>query len=150
MNRPDLWASAFLTALAAAACVAAYRLGLGDIGEPGPGFMPLATAAVLGLMALGQLARQLAAAGDGAAGVALGRGRWGQALVVLGALAGFGRALETVGFAISAGLMLAVLFWAVARKRWWVALIVAVVVAAIVRLVFKALGVPLPEGPLGL
>ena len=145
---PDLYASAFLTALTATACALAYRLGPGDIGNPGPGFMPLATAALLGLMALGQLARQVIA-GPGATGVTL-RGRFTVVLIVLGALAGFGRVVETVGFAISTFLMLAVLFGLVARKRWWVALLVALLIAAIARLVVKALGVPFPEGPLGI
>ncbi len=54
-RRSELSASAFLTGLAGATCVGAYRLGLGDIHTPGPGFMPFATAALLGLMALGQL-----------------------------------------------------------------------------------------------
>ena len=36
-----------------------YRIGPGDIHNPGPGFMPLATAGLLGLMALGQLGWEL-------------------------------------------------------------------------------------------
>lgn len=151
MRRPDLWASAFLTALAAAAAVSAYRLGPGDITSPGPGFMPLATAGLLGLMALGRLGRQLLAGiVAGAAEVSVARGRPIAVLVVLGVLAGFGAVLETLGLALSTFLMLAALFGVVGRKRWWVALAGAALVAAIVRLGGKALGVPLPEGPLGL
>jgi len=148
---PDLVASAFLTALAAAVCAEAYRLGPGDIGNPGPGFMPLATAGLLGLMALGELARGLvSAAGSDASEITLRRGRWADVLVVLVALAVFGRVLETAGVTISTFLLLSVLFGVVARKRWWVALLAALLIAAVLRLVFKALGVPLPEGPLGI
>ena len=150
MKRPDLCASAFLTALAAAACAIAYRIGPGDIHNPGPGFMPLATAGLLGLMALGQLGRDLGAAvRRGAEPAAFALGRFGTALVVIGALAGFGMAIETLGFALSGALMLIVLF-VVARKRWWVALLAAILIAVIARLIVWALGVPLPEGPLGI
>lgn len=147
---PDVYASAFLTALAAAACAVAYRLGPGDVTSPGPGFMPLATAALLGVMALVQLGRQLVAAvGNGAAQIPTARGRWVAVLVVLGALAGFGRVLETVGLTLSTFVLLAVLFGVVARKRWWISLLAAALIAAILRLAVRALGVPLPEGPLG-
>jgi hypothetical protein len=149
VTRPDFCASAFLVALGAAACVAAYRLGPGDITNPGAGFMPLAAAALLALLALGQLARGRVV-GAGTAVSAVTRGRWSAVVVVLATLAGFGRVLETAGFAISTFLMLAVLFGVVARKRWWVAVLVAVLVAALARLAVTALGLPLPEGPLGI
>jgi hypothetical protein len=113
--------------------------------------MPLATAGLLGLMAMGQLGRELLAAVEHrAAGISLAPGRWPTVLVVLASLAGFGWVLEKAGFAIGAFLSLAVLFGVVVRKRWWVALGAAFLIAAIARLVFKALGVPLPEGPLGI
>lgn len=151
MNRPDLYASAFLTALAAAAAVGAYRLGVGDIHTPGSGFLPLATAVLLGLMALGQLARQLlAATGGGPERTTFALGRWATVATVLGALAGFGVVLDRAGFVPSAFLMLAVLFGVVAGTRWWVALLAAALIAGLARLVFSALGMQLPEGPLGI
>ena len=45
--------------------------------------------------------------------------------------------------------MLLVRFGPVARKRWWVTLLSALVITVAVRLLFRALGMPLPEGPLG-
>ena len=150
MKSPDVYASAFLAALAAAACVGAYRLGPGDVNNPGAGFVPMAAAGLLGLMAAGQLVRQLVA---GSAGLvpagALASARRGTVVVVLGALAGFAMALDTAGFSVSAFLMLLVLFGPVARKRWWVALLSALAVTVLVRLLFRTLGMPLPEGPLG-
>jgi putative tricarboxylic transport membrane protein len=149
VKRPELYASAFLAALAAAACAMAYRMGLGDIHNPGPGFMPLATAALLGLMALGELGRDLIVAiRRGAEPAVFAPRGFGTALVVIGALAGFGMAIETLGFSVSAALMLTVLF-VVARMRLWVAVLAAVLIAVIARVIFWALGVPFPEGPLG-
>ena len=150
-NDPELYASASLFAFAAAASFGAYRLGLGSVHNPGPGFMPFATATLLAVMALGQLVRVVMAPaerGDGAP--AFATSRWGVVTVVLGALFGAGFMLERAGFTIATFLMLAVLFGAVARKRWWVALLSAALVVAAVRLLSRALGLPLPEGPLGI
>ena len=149
MKRRDLYASAFLAALAAVACLIAYRIGPGDIHNPGPGFMPLATAGLLGLMALGQLGWDLVVVRRGAEPAVFAPRRFGAALVVISALAGFGMTIETLGFSVSAALMLIVLF-VVARLRWWVAVLAAVLIAVIARLIFLALGVPVPDGPLGI
>ncbi len=151
MKWPDIFASAFLTALAAAASVGAYRLGLGDVHNPGSGFMPFATAALLALMALGQLVRVAIARGGEAAGeTAFAQSRWSVVLIVLGALFGFGFVLDAVGFSLATFLMLVVLFGPVARKRWWVALLSALLIVAIAHIVSRALGMQFPEGPLGL
>lgn len=148
---PELYASAFLFAFAAAVSVGAYRLGLGSVHDPGPGFMPFATATLLALMALGQLARAATAPADrGSHATAFATSRWGMVAVVLGTLFGVGFLLERAGFIIATFLMLVVLFGVVARKRWWVAILSAALVVAAARLLSRALGVPLPEGPLGI
>jgi len=145
----DLAASALLLALAGATCVGSWRLGLGDVHNPGPGFMPLAAAALLGLMALGQLVR-LAAHPRGAATGAFAQSRWGALAIVLGSIAAFGALIDTLGFAPSTFLMLSVLFGAIARKRWWVTLAAALAIALVASVAFRALGLQLPPGPLGL
>jgi hypothetical protein len=150
-RRSELSASAFLSALAGAACVGAYRLGLGDVHTPGPGFMPFATAALLGLMALGYLVQVVIANdSDGDKTPAFASSRWAVVVIVLGALAGFGAAIDAMGFSISAFLMLLVLFGVVARRRWWIALLSALLIVCVARVVFRALGMQFPDGPLGL
>jgi hypothetical protein len=145
----DLAASALLLVLAGATCVGSWRLGLGDVHNPGPGFMPLAAAALLGLMALGQLVR-LAAGARGTATGAFAQSRWGALAIVLGSIAAFGALIDTLGFALSTFLMLSVLFGAIARKRWWVTLAAALAIALAASIAFRALGLQLPPGPLGL
>ena len=148
---PELYASAFLFAFAAAASLGAYRLGLGDVHNPGAGFVPFATAMLLALMALGRLVRlAIAPAAPGDSGAALAKSRWGMVSIVLGTLFGTGFIFERVGFSIATFLMLFVLFGVGARKRWWVTLLWAVIIVAAARLLSGALGMQLPEGPLGL
>src|SRR6266480_1844976 len=110
----ELMASAFLTALAGATVIGAWRLGLGSIHNPGPGFMPFATAALLGTMALGRLARLSVASRDAADTRPFAQSRWSVVLIVLGTLGGFGLAIERVGFTVSTVFLLLVLFGVVA------------------------------------
>ncbi len=146
----ELVASAFLTAFAGATVVGAWRLGLGSVQNPGPGFMPFAIAALLGLMALGRLARLSVARRDADDTRPFAQSRWTVVLVVLGTLGGFGLGIERAGFTVSTAFLLLVLFGVVARKRWWVALSAAVAIAVIARLALTAVGMQLPPGPLGL
>jgi putative tricarboxylic transport membrane protein len=147
----DVAASAVLAALAGAACVGSWRLGLGDVHNPGPGFMPFAAAALLGAMALIQLARGLLSATRRSEAVRpFAASRWSTVAIVLGALIGFGVLIDRLGFALTTFLMLAVLFGVIARKRWWVALASALAIAVAATLAFRALGLQLPAGPLGL
>jgi len=146
---PELYASAFLVVLAAAVAVGAWRLGLGRVHDPGPGFMAFAAASLLGPMALGLLLRR-ALAPPAPGDHAFATSRWRVVAIVLGTLFGVGFLLERVGFGIATFLMLLVLFGAVAGKRWWVTLLAAALVVGAARVLARALGVPLPEGPLGL
>jgi hypothetical protein len=144
-------ASVLLVALAGAACVASWRLGLGDVHSPGPGFMPFAAAALLGAMAAVQVVRlAVTARTQESDRRPFAQSRWGIVAIVLGTVAGFGAAIGTLGFALSTFLMLLVLFGGVARKRWWVALAAALGIAVVARVAFRALGLQLPDGPLGL
>ena len=146
----ELAASAFLLALGIATCAGAWRLGLGDVHTPGPGFMPFGAAALLAGMAAIQLVR--AAVGSRVEGAVrpFAQSRWGVVGTVLATLAGFGAVIDTLGFAISTLLMLFVLFWVIARKRWWIALAAALTIAIVTRVAFRALGLELPAGPLGI
>jgi hypothetical protein len=147
----DLVASAFLLVLGAGVCVGAWRLGLGDMHSPGPGFMPFAAAAILGSMALVQLVRLAATpGGEGSHERPFARSRWNIVAIVLGTLVGFGAVIGTLGFALSAFLMLLVLFGVIARKRWWVTLAAALLIAIVASVGFRALGLQLPDGPFGI
>ena len=146
----ELAASGLLGLLALATCAGAWRLGLGDVHDPGPGFMPFTTATLLAAMALGRFAWLLRRAGAGHTTVGFAHSRWRVVAAVLGALVGFGLVIERLGFTLAAFLLLLVLFGGVARKRWWIALGVALSIAIVARVVLRAVGAQLPDGPLGL
>ena len=113
--------------------------------------MSFATATLLAAMALGRLVR-VAIAPPGPAGAQPARSgsRRGAVSMVLATLFGAGFMLGRTGFSITIFLMLVVLFGVVAGKRWWVSVLSAALVVTVARLLCRALGVPVPEGPLGL
>jgi hypothetical protein len=58
--------------------------------------------------------------------------------IVLGTLTIFGLAIERAGFTLSTVFLLLVLFGPVARKRWWVALVAALAVAVVARIIARS------------
>jgi hypothetical protein len=150
MKLLDACTSAFLVALSAVAGLGAIRLGLGEVNNPGSGLLPLGTAVLLGSMAAGQLVRSLLAAPSGPAGATAPPGRrWPVLAVVLATLLGCGLLLGSLGFSLSAFLMLLMLFGLVGRRRWWVTLAASLASVAAATLLFAALGGRFPPGPLG-
>ena len=150
--RIALVTSSMLVILSAAAMLGAVRLGLGDMNNPGSGLLPFGTAALLGLMALGQLAVSTLRAAPPSGNVqpdATARGRWPVLAVALATVLASGLLLDRLGFTLTALLMLLVLFGVVGRKRWWVALTLSLVSVAAVSLLFGSIGLRLPPGPFG-
>lgn len=152
MKRGDASASLFLVALSGATCLLAWRLGLGEVNNPGSGLIPFGAAALLGLMALGQFGRSLLEpARERRDDLESGPSRRSQVSIVLGALLGWGLALNPLGFTVSVFLLLAVLLGVVARRSWWATLALSALIVTGAYLIFvRWLGVEFPRGPLGI
>jgi putative tricarboxylic transport membrane protein len=117
----------------------------GEVGNPGPGFLPL----VLGLVLVGL--------GAGCA-MRAWRGRDGtmiilaerKAVVCVVALFGCAFAFVPLGFVPTMAVFLAVLFGVLASMRWWRAALAGGVASIAVWFVFeRLLGLGLPVGVLG-
>jgi putative tricarboxylic transport membrane protein len=122
-------------------------LPLGSLGNPGPGYMPTALAA---LLVLGGVA--VAALGGEAAGVrTLGFREWRHAIAIFAACAFAALALERLGYRLTIFLVLLFLLGVVERKRPVASIVFALAFAGGTFLLFDwFLRVPLPRGPLGL
>jgi putative tricarboxylic transport membrane protein len=129
--------------------VAAYQLGLGAFGRPGPGFFPFGAAIAIGLIALARLLR--ARRQTPSATLATPASQWRKiACIILGMLA-YGFLLEPLGFALCTFFLMAFYLKIIALQRWRPSLGFAVAVALLAHLFFDVLlNAQLPRGILDL
>ena len=121
-------------------------LPLGDLHNPGPGYMPVLLAALLaGLSVL------IVIGGGGAAPLAsLPWTEWKHALAILGGCAFSALALERVGYRLTLIILLAFLLGVMERRRLAVIAALALGLSLASFFLFSnLLRVPLPRGPFG-
>ncbi len=148
----DVYSALFLTALSAATCLLAHRLGLGSIHNPGAGLVPFGVAALLGLMSIGLLFRGLlkSTAGFQREGAFQGV-QWRGVVLTLCSLLGYGAVFNRLGFRLSTFFLMLLLVGGVGRRRWWSTLAVSLLTVVFAYLIFVVwLRCPFPIGFLGI
>ena len=152
MRRYDLISGLFLLGVSGGTCIMSYRLGWGDIHNPGPGLIPFGVAVLLGLMSAGLSIRSLGEAARGGqeknvfAGIA-----WKKIIIALCGLLGYAIFFNFLGFRISTFLLMILFLGAVSRMKWRWTLLTALITAVCAYLIFEAwLGCPFPTGPFGI
>ena len=141
--------SLFWLAVAIFAVVQGYRLKLGTLHEPGPGFFPFWGGVVLAVLSLVLLLRsRTPRTGAPAGGLVPGRAQTKLVLVSVALLA-YILLLETAGFALVTFLFLLLLF-RLERKGWTFSAGSAVLGAVASYVIFQVwLKTQLPVGPFG-
>ncbi len=130
--------------------VASYRLGLGRLYKPGPGFMfflsslflvILSTIDLVGNFRRPQIEKERKVE-------SIWRGlRWHKVLVVLGSLVAYVYFLNALGFFLSTFFLMVFLYKAVDPTKWWVAVASSLITTLIAYAIFKVwLQVPFPAG----
>lgn len=146
MGTIDRVSGAALILLALGVIWESQKLPLGTLHNPGPGYMPILLAIILG--GLGILI--VVFGGDSMALRSLGWEEWKHALAILGACAFAALVLERIGYRLTTLLILVFLLGVVERKR--PLLVVAVSLGLSLGtfyLFYNLLKVPLPRGPWG-
>ena len=149
----DAGSSAALGLLALFALIASARMDVGAVTPPGPGFFPLVLSASLLLVALGLFVGGLrSGTGEGAPAATPASERtepW-KLLASVAAFAGYIAVFEWLGFILATAGFLSLLFGALARYRWPIAVGAAAALTIAAYLVFNTwLQVRLPPGVLG-
>lgn len=152
MKNYDFYSGLFMMVLSVGTCIMSYRLGLGQIHDPGPGFLPFGVAAPLGLMSIGLFLRGLFGGikvrqeGGGFKGIA-----WGRVIMVLFVLLGYGIAFNFLGFNICTFLLMTLLLGVLGRRKWWLTLIISLLTVLCAYFIFVVwLRCPFPRGPFGI
>lgn len=149
MRTADALSALFWLAIAVGITASGWELGLGQLNDPGSGFMIFwvgVAMTALGLGALGIAWRQ--PIGAGLAGLWAGA-RWRPVPYVVALLAIYAWLLPWLGFPILTVLLLAVLFKSIEPQRWSVAILGALAATGASWLLFaRWLGTQLPLGTL--
>lgn len=145
----DLLSGAFCLACGVGLCWRAVQLGLGRVSDPGPGFTIFLAAVALALLSLVLVLSSLwrRDSGNERAPDAV---RWGKIALILLSLVVYGIVLKTAGFVLVTFLLVVFLLRILERKKWHVALLWGVAMAAGTYAVFELwLQARLPVGMWG-
>ena len=153
MEKLDRYSGAFWFVVSVCVSIQAYRLGLGDIHNPGVGFFFFWSGVVMGLLSIILLAKAVLARSRGKEephervfkGV-----KWVKVGMVLAATVIYGIVFEWLGFLLSTVLFMAFLLRSIEAKRWIVVAFVAITSSILAYVLFEVLlKSRLPKGLLG-
>lgn len=142
----------FLLILSVCTCILSYQLGLGNMHNPGPGFLPFGVAALLGLMSIGLSLRSLFEVVQESQKREVFKGiKWQRLVLVLSALLGYGITFNLLGFRVCTFLLMILLLGVVGRRKWWLTIMLSFFTVLFAYLIFVVwLGSPFPSGPFGI
>jgi putative tricarboxylic transport membrane protein len=125
MKRTYIVANVFWLVFSIAVCLESWRLNVGGLHTPGPGFLPFYTAILLGILALISLMQTLKVVG-GPASEIWGGIRWFKLGLMLASLFLYTLLFSLLGFVLATFLLLLVLFRVIEPYGWKMVLISSV------------------------
>jgi putative tricarboxylic transport membrane protein len=148
MRRADRISGFFWLFFSAFVSVESYRLGLGGLHEPGPGFLCFWTGVAMGIMSVAILVRAWATREpEEAESDLFGKKNLLKVTFVLVALFLYAFFMEAVGFIPITLLLFLFLLGMIEKKKWGFAILVSVAVTVVSYLVFEVwLQAQLPRG----
>ena len=148
MGRADRISAVFWLCFAILVTIESYRLGLGTLHKPGPGFLFFWTSIFLGIMSLIVLIRAWVGKKTGEPKESIfGKQNTRKIIFVLISLFLYAIFMETVGFIPVTLLLFIFLLGIIEKKRWFFTAFVSIVVTACAYLIFETwLKSQLPKG----
>jgi putative tricarboxylic transport membrane protein len=151
MGRADRISGVFWLCFAVLMIIQSYRLGLGTLHKPGPGFLFFWVNIILAIMSLVVLIRAWAGKKqEGPQHAIFGRQNLSKIIFVMVSLFLYALFMEAVGFLPITLLLFIYLLGIIEKKKWYYTLFVSIVVTVISYLIFETwLQSQLPKGLLG-
>lgn len=150
MKRITVYCNLFWLCFSLVTCVLAFRLKLGAVGKPGPGFFPFGAALVMALLSLAALATSMRARGHEEKTAQEGTLRWWNIVIILLATVAYALTLDTIGFLINTFIFITLLLKVVEPQTWKTSIIGGVVSAVAADVMFNlAFHAQIPSGILG-
>ncbi len=150
MKKTYIVANIFWIVLSLAICLESWRLNVGGVHRPGPGFLPFYTAGLLGILALVSLGQTIRTT-TGAGSRIWGGIRFGKLALMIASLFIYTFVLDFLGFLPATFLLLLILFRIVEPYGWKTVLLFSLLTIAGTYLFFVVLlESRLPRGILGI
>jgi putative tricarboxylic transport membrane protein len=150
MRRFPLYCNLFWILFSLITCVESYRLKLGAIQQPGPGFFPFSAGLLMLILSLAALFQLIKKKNDQEKKTRPESFRWWNIVIILGAIAGYAFFLEKVGFLISSFLFICLLLKVVEPQPWRTAILGGLITAVASNLVFNVIfRAQIPSGIFG-
>jgi len=153
VGKNDRWAAGFLLLLGVVATVESWRLVIGEVGKPGPGFFPFYLSLGLAVSSFALVVRSFLgwSVERGSSPGTIDAKAVGKVAWLVSGLILYAYAFEKIGFLLSTFFVMVFLLRAFAAFDWRLTLGGSIATAFLTYLVFKVwLQVQLPAGPWGL
>ena len=150
MGRIFLYCNLFWLLFSLITCIEAYRLKLGTIHEPGPGFFPFGAGFIMLILTLAALLQSRAKKQKVEETSRQETFRWWNMLIILTAITAYALSLEKIGFLINTLLFMCLLLKVVEPQTWKTAIIGGLITTLAANLVFNVVfRTQIPKGILG-
>ena len=150
MRRILLYANLFWLLFSLFICVESYRLKLGTIYTPGPGFFPYSAGLVMLILSLVALLQSIRKKNDVEKKPRQEPLRWWNIVIILVAITAYAFSLEKIGFLINTFLFICLLLKVVEPQSWKTAIIGGLITTIAANLVFNVIfRAQIPSGILG-
>jgi putative tricarboxylic transport membrane protein len=131
-------------------CIESYRLKLGVIKQPGPGFFPFSAGLVMLILSLAALFQSIRGREKEEKTLRQEPLRWWNIVIILTAITAYAFSLEKIGFLINTFLLICLLLKVVEPQTWKTAIIGGLITTIAANLVFNViLRTQIPSGILG-
>jgi putative tricarboxylic transport membrane protein len=154
MKKLDLWSGLFWMVVGVLISLQAFRLGLGTLRAPGPGFLffwgGIALAALASSILISALRSLLTKRSEGDS-KAFENVHWRKVVCVLVSLIAYGALFEKLGYLIATFLLIGFLLQTIETKKWYFGILIAFLSSTLSYLLFDVwLQVRLPAGLFGI
>ena len=139
MKRIYLYSNLFWLLFTLFVCIEAYRMHLGTINDPGPGFFPFCVGLVMLGLSLAALIQSASKTENGQKTLGWKPVRWWNIVIILTAIVVYAVTLETVGFVINTFLFVGLLLKVVEPQPWKVAFLGGLIATIAANLVFNVI-----------
>lgn len=150
MGRILFYCNLFWLLFSLVTCVESYRLKLGTINTPGPGFFPFSAGLIMLILSLAALFQSIKKKNNVEKTTRQEPFRWWNIVVILAAVTAYAFSLEKIGFLINTFLFMCLLLKVVEPQTWKTSILGGLITAIAANILFNVFfRAQIPSGILG-